>query len=114
MFTIRIISILLVINHVICRPTGFAALNEIIYNNPAQYDLQQMEEHDSQHAQAQQVPTQSSTNQPESTNQPKSLFEEYPWLDNALALLSDKFIRLLGLLIKKFIFKMDVNVAEVF
>jgi len=126
MSSIKIIILILVANQVIARPIEFATLNKLIYNNQAEQELQQLEEpyfqspqqdtiqvpqvqqDSTQTSHAQHNPTQSSN------NQPKSMFEEYPWLDNALALLSDKFIRLLGFLIKKFILKMDVNMAEIF
>ena len=106
MLIIRIFIILMVVNRIVCPPTRFAALNEMLYKTDADTE----EENDIQESPQ-------SSNQQETTqssrNQPRTIYEEYPWLDNAIALISDKLIRLLGFIVKKFIFKMDINFADI-
>lgn len=104
MFILRIILILVMINQASCRPTGFSALNDLINNSHQEQKTVVMESSTSPNYGHMRSPV----------SQRKSIYEEYPWLDNALSLLFDKLLRLFVVLVKKFIFKMDVTVADFF
>ena len=51
-------------------------------------------------------------NHRESDRHTQTIFEKYPWLDNALQIILEKLIRLFAYAVKKIIFKMDVNLAD--
>ena len=99
--------ILIVISFNLCtsRPIQFDTLANIIKG------------HNSELSQAKQVTesskiTQEMSSKESSIKNEKSIFEEHPWLDNALTLLVDKLFRLLVILLKKFVFKMEVNMSD--
>lgn len=106
MLLLRVIFFYAIINQVIGRPTGFSALSDLLHKNHHQKITEYTEESS----------TASTTSFPMNfpADQKKSLYEEYPWLDNALSLLFDKLLRIVIVLIKKFIFKVDVTVADFF
>lgn len=99
-----LILLIWVINLSICRPIGFASLSKLI-NNDRHVDTQ------NQVNDVSPINIQITSTQP-TIQQRKSIFEEHPWLDNALTLLFDKLFRLIVILLKKFVFKMDVSMSD--
>jgi len=54
----------------------------------------------------------STTVVPTETPSTKTVFEEYSWLDNIVQLLCERGLRLIKLLIQKFIMKQEITLSE--
>ncbi len=46
------------------------------------------------------------------TQKPKSIFEEHEWLDNIVQLVCERLLRLVKLLIQKFMLKQEISLAD--
>lgn len=107
MFILRFIFVLYIINQVHSRPTGLSVLNELMHQSHSKEATA--------HITATKASPLSTTKDTLVHNgQSISIYEKYPWLDNALSLLFDKLLRILVVLVKKFVFKIDVTVADLF
>lgn len=125
-----IIVLVIFFKHVGGLPVSFEILNNLVSEKQYQYDYSKQtlrtkvlepvleisqEEVDEPSQEAAQnipdAPRQTTTNKNAGIG---SIFDEYVWLDNALQFVGDRFFRLIGLLIKKYIFKQTVNFTDLF
>jgi hypothetical protein len=97
-------------------PVSFEILNDLVNGQSLQHADQESISQ-ATHASAQEAAQEMNdqTKQQETKNERiGSVFDEYVWLDNALQFIGDRIFRLIGLLIKKYIFKQNVSFTDLF